>query len=118
MSTRQASDGEDISFELVLELWDQVVEDWALDAGECLRLLGYVGDEEGPTGSEIAGVAVRLKLLVELASILSTVLGSDAMVRGWLRTPNAHLAMATPLDRMVSSSDWVRWFIRSLSVVA
>lgn len=97
----------------VLEGWDAVVLDWDLDPGERSALIG--GFRGGPINEiesyELLCGEIRMRLLVELAPVLSRTLGHRERVRAWLRRANVNLGGRSPVDVMARSPEWVRWFI-------
>lgn len=107
--------GEPLPLSVMLELFEQITEDWALDADETLRLLGRSADgrlHHDP--AEVADAARRLALLTEFAPLAAETLGGAPAVRRWLRKPNRVLGGARPIDCMARDPAWVRQVVDGL----
>lgn len=104
----------------VLVSWDRVVARWDLQEHECSLLLGvgFEGAVDDVDAYRFTDVERRMRLLVELAPILATVLFSQERVRTWLRLENANLVGRTPIETMGQSPEWIQWLIDSLGVVS
>ncbi|MGY2733586.1 hypothetical protein [Sphingomonas sp. UYP23] len=104
----------------VLASWDRVVIRWDLQEHECSLLLGvrFEGAIDDVDAYRFPDVERRMRLLVELAPVLATVLFSQERVRTWLRLENANLSGRTPIETMGESPQWIRWLVDSLGVVS
>ncbi|TPG40578.1 DUF2384 domain-containing protein [Sphingomonas koreensis] len=104
----------------VLALWDGVVLHWDLRGDELSLLLdtGVDGPVDEAGAYRLPRAERRMRLLVELAPILASVLCTEERVRTWLRSANANLGGRTPIETMAQSPEWIQWLVTSLGVAS
>lgn len=114
------SDGVTMPLRGVLARWDALAIRWGLDGDERSALLGGVHVEavDDISSYGLPTAERRMRLLVALEPILRGVFVDEERIREWLRLPNRNLCHRTPLETMAQSTEWIRWLINVLGIVA
>ncbi len=95
----------------LLALWEELIEHWALDADEEAGLLGgasFAGRIGDIASWHASSMEQRMRLLIELGSLLDDLLSDHERIRRWLRRRQPSLRQS-PIDAMSSSVEWLHW---------
>lgn len=100
-----------IEMRAMISRWDATRRRWALEDYEEAGLLGaaaLAGPINEPASWGAPKMEQRMRLLIDLAAALDTLLVDETRIRDWLRLPLRSVGNRAPIEAMSSSVEWIR----------